>query len=62
MDAVVNAVALKNYDIQGLVVMSVLINAFESVAYVSEGISEYETVANNEIPKAMEERMMWCTK
>jgi Na+-driven multidrug efflux pump len=63
MNAVVNAVALKNYDIQGLVVMSVLINAFETVAFFSEGISEYETVAMNEyLGQGNQERFNQCIR
>ena len=63
MDAVVNAVSLRRYDIQGLVVMSVLINAFETVSYVSEGISEYETVAINEyLGQGNQERFNQCIR
>ncbi len=47
MEAGVNALALKNYSIQGVAVVAVVINLYEIVAYVSEGISEYETVAVN---------------
>ncbi len=47
MEAVVNALALKHYSIQGVAVVAVVINLYEILAYVSEGISEYETVAVN---------------
>lgn len=48
LEAGVNALALKNYSIQGIAVVAVLINLYEIVAYMSEGISEYETVAVND--------------
>lgn len=47
VEAGVNALALKNYSLQGVAVVAVVINLYEIVAYVSEGISEYETVAVN---------------
>ena len=48
MEAGVNALALKYYSIPGVTAMAVLINLYEIVAYISEGISEYETVAIND--------------
>ena len=47
LEAGVNALALKYHSIQGLAVVAVVINLYEIIAYVSEGISEYETVAVN---------------
>ena len=47
MEGGVNALALKHYSIRGVAVAAVVINLYEIVAYVSEGISEYETVAIN---------------
>lgn len=47
MEAGVNALALKYYSVQGLSVAAVVINFYEIVVYMSEGISEYETVAVN---------------
>ena len=48
MEASVNAIAVRNYQTQGVVVAAIIINLLEIVMYVSEGISEYETVALNE--------------
>ncbi|SCX83835.1 Na+-driven multidrug efflux pump [Lachnospiraceae bacterium XBB2008] len=48
IEASVNAVSLRLYSIRGLAVAAIIINLYELVAYVSEGISEYETVAINE--------------
>ena len=48
LDAGVNALALKYYSIRGVAVISVLMNLYQIVAYQSEGISEYETVAINQ--------------
>lgn len=48
LEAGVNALALKYYSIQGVVVVAVLVNLYEIVAYISEGISEYETVVVNQ--------------
>ena len=42
-----NALALHFYSTQGIAVVAVIINLFSIVAYVSEGISEYEIVAVN---------------
>ena len=47
LEAGVNALALKYHSVQGLAVVAVVINLYEIIAYVSEGISEYETVAVN---------------
>lgn len=47
MEGGLNALALSCYSIQGVAVVSVVINLYEIAAYVSEGISEYETVALN---------------
>jgi Na+-driven multidrug efflux pump len=47
MEAGVNALALKRYSIQGVTVVAMVINLFVIVGYVSEGVSEYETVALN---------------
>ena len=47
LEAGVNALALKHYSIRGVAVVAVVINLYQIVAYVSEGISEYETVAVN---------------
>jgi Na+-driven multidrug efflux pump len=47
LEAGINALALKRYSIQGVAVAAVVINLYEIVAYVSEGISEYETLAVN---------------
>ena len=47
MEGGLNALALNCYSIHGVAVISVVINLYEIVAYVSEGISEYETVALN---------------
>ncbi len=43
-----NYISLHRYGLAGVVVISVVINLFEIAAYVTEGISEYETVAVNE--------------
>ena len=43
----VNALALNFYSTQGVAVVALIINLFVIVAYVSEGISEYEIVAVN---------------
>lgn len=48
LNAGINALALKYYSIQGVAVVSVLMNLYQIVAYQSEGISEYETVAINQ--------------
>ncbi len=48
IEASINAVSLRLYSIRGLAVAAIVINLYELVAYVSEGISEYETVAINE--------------
>ena len=49
MEVGVNALALKHYSIRGVAAVAVLINLYEIVAYMSEGISEYETVAVNDV-------------
>ena len=43
----VNALALNFYSTQGVAVAALIINLFVIVAYISEGISEYEIVAVN---------------
>ena len=43
-----NALALRAYSVQGVAVIAIIINLFEFAIYVSEGISEYETVALNQ--------------
>lgn len=43
----INKIALVKFSVQGLVAMSVLINIFETVIFISEGISEYETITLN---------------
>ncbi len=48
VEAVINQIATENYGIQGIAVAAVLINVYQIVIYVSEGISEYETAALNE--------------
>ena len=47
LEVVVNALALRYYSIAGVVVAAVVINVFEIVGYISEGVTEYETVAMN---------------
>ena len=48
LESGVNALALRMYSIRGVAVVAVLINLYEIVAYISEGISEYETVVVNQ--------------
>ena len=48
MEASVNSAAVSRYRTGGLVVVAIVINLIEMVMYVSEGISEYETVSINE--------------
>ena len=48
LEAGVNALALKFYSTRGVAVVAVLMNLYEITAFVSEGISEYETVALNQ--------------
>lgn len=47
MEMAVNAFTLKNYAAAGVAAVAVVINIFEFVLYLSEGISEYEIVAVN---------------
>ncbi|MCR4746394.1 MAG: hypothetical protein K5894_14355 [Lachnospiraceae bacterium] len=47
METVVNYFALKRYDVMGIAVASVVINLFELILHVSEGVSEYESAALN---------------
>ena len=47
LEAGVNALALTYYSVRGVAVVAVAINFFDIVVYMSEGISEYETVAMN---------------
>ena len=48
MEAAINARAVTSYGIQGVNVAAVAIDLFEVILFVSEGISEYETVSLNE--------------
>ena len=48
MEAVVNNTALLNYGIRGIAVAAVVINMFEIVIYVAEGITQYETASLNQ--------------
>ncbi|MCR5654023.1 MAG: hypothetical protein K6G07_00060 [Lachnospiraceae bacterium] len=48
MEAVINQIGIRNYGIKGIAVAAVVINVYEIVIYVSEGISQYETAALNE--------------
>lgn len=48
LEASVNAAAVTRYQTHGLVVIAIIINLLELVMYVSEGISEFETVSLNE--------------
>ncbi len=47
MEMAVNNFTLKNYAAAGVAAVAVVINIFEFVLYLSEGISEYEIVAVN---------------
>ena len=47
LQAGANALALNLYSIRGVTVVSLVINLYEIVVYMSEGISEYETVSIN---------------
>ena len=48
MEFFANTMAVTRYDTAGIVVIPIVIDLLELVIYVSEGISEYETVALNE--------------
>lgn len=48
LEGALNYISLRRYRIAGVAVISVVINLFEIAAYVTEGVSEYETVAINE--------------
>ena len=48
MEFAANSVAVKTYNTMGIVAISLVVNLLELVMYISEGISEYETVAINE--------------
>lgn len=48
LEMAINAFTLKTYGVAGVAAVSVVINIFEVVFYLSEGISEYETVAVND--------------
>lgn len=47
LELAVNSFTLKNYGAAGVAAVAVVINLFEFVLYLSEGISEYEIVAVN---------------
>ena len=47
LEMAVNAFTLKHYAVAGVAAVAVVINIFEFVLYLSEGISEYEIVAVN---------------
>ena len=47
LEMAVNSFTLKNYGAAGVAAIAVVINIFEFVLYLSEGISEYEIVAVN---------------
>ena len=47
LEAGVNTAAMRQFSIRGVAVAAVLINLYEVVAFMSEGISEYETAAVN---------------
>lgn len=47
MEMAVNTFTLKHYGAAGVAAVSVVINVFEGMIYLSEGISEYESVALN---------------
>lgn len=48
LEMMVNGFTLDRYGVAGVAAVSVLINIFEFTFYLSEGISEYETVAVND--------------
>lgn len=48
MELAINTFTLKTYGVAGVAAVSVVINIFEIVFYLSEGISEYEIVAVND--------------
>ncbi len=61
LEAVINHVGLRGYGVQGIVVAAVVINVFEIVIYVSEGISGYETAALNKyLGQGDRERISEC--
>ncbi|MCR5339659.1 MAG: hypothetical protein K6E75_13995 [Lachnospiraceae bacterium] len=63
MEAVTNQTSLTYYGIQGIAVAAVVINVFEIVIYVSEGISEYETAALNEyIGREDKDKVLQCMR
>ncbi len=58
MEVALNSFTLDNYGAAGVAAVSVVINVFEFVLYLSEGISEYEIVAvNDSIGKGSRECM-----
>ena len=62
-ELVVNTFTLKNYGADGVAAVAVVINLFEVVLYLSEGISEYEIVAvNDSIGKNSSKSMDHCIK
>ncbi len=63
METVINHFALTRYDVTGIAVASVVINLFELVLHVSEGISEYETAALNKyIGQRDADRLSQCIR
>ncbi|MCR5627347.1 MAG: hypothetical protein K6F99_08515 [Lachnospiraceae bacterium] len=63
MESVINYVAIMRYDVMGIAVASVLINVFELVLHISEGVSEYEAAAVNEyLGQKNKERMSECIR
>ena len=62
-ELVVNTNTLENYGAAGVAAVAIVINIFEFVFYLSEGISEYEIVAvNDSIGKNSSERMDYSIK
>ncbi|MBR6329570.1 MAG: hypothetical protein IKR68_07965 [Lachnospiraceae bacterium] len=48
MEMAINGFTLKRYGVDGVAAVAVVINIFEFMIYISEGISEYEIVAVND--------------
>ncbi len=62
-EMLVNTNTLENYGASGVAAVAIVINVFEIVFYLSEGISEYEIVAmNDSIGKNSSERMDYSIK
>ena len=47
LEYVVNTIALNRFGVQGVAVVSLVVDCFFAVAYISEGISEFETISMN---------------